>query len=256
MSKIMKFEELRAHCNEAITQLQKLLNEFSSSSCDKTAKRAMLLAYWVKTYVQYIRKEDSFSPESVFKLKRGSVVRVEFGYRVGRELGGRHYAVVLDTENSIHRNTVTVVPLGSWKEDYKGDKFNVLLEDGIYVPICQKIDALFQDSMRMANEAKAMQEKIKASPPENASSLMAGLHQKLAAANAQLETAHAWIEEISQMKLGSIAKVDQITTISKMRISAPLKKTHPLYGIRLSANDLNRIDQQLQELYFPRSTHK
>lgn len=54
------------------------------------------------------------------------------------------------------------------------------------------------------------------------------------------------------MKPGSVAKVDQITTVSKMRISAPLKKNHPLYGVRLSSNDLEKIDRRLLELYFSR----
>ena len=58
------------------------------------------------------------------------------------------------------------------------------------------------------------------------------------------------MEEISQLSSGSVAKVDQITTVSKMRISQPLKKTHPLYGVRLSAEDLDKIDAQLMKLYF------
>lgn len=257
MGKMMKPEELKAHCDEAIVQIQKLLDELSSSERGKTVKRAMLLAYWLKTYVQYILKEDSFSPQSVFKLKRGSVVRVEFGYRVGRELGGRHYAVVLDAENSIYRNTVTVVPLGSLKEGYQEDQFSVLLEDGIYEPVYQKIIALIDDSNRILSEVNAMREEIMASPPETVPARMMLLRQKLSAAEAQNKTAEVWIKEFFQMKPGSVAKVDQITTVSKMRISAPLKKTHPLYGVRLSGNDLDRIDQRLQALYFPRANeHK
>lgn len=251
MSRTMLPTELKAHCDDAVSQLQSLLNDFADSDSGKTVKRSMLLAYWIKTYIQYIRKEDSFSPESVYRLKRGSVVRVEFGYRVGRELGGRHYAVVLDVKNPIHRNTVTVVPLGSLKEELDGD-FNVVLEDGIYSPMYHKIAALIADANRMADEAEAMKDRIEASAPEDAASLRAVFRQKLAAAKAQLKTAQAWIEDISQMKPGSVVKVDQITTISKMRISAPLQKTHPLYGVRLSPRDMDSIDQRLQELYFPR----
>lgn len=252
MSKTMRSEELKVHCDEAISHLQKLLDEFSSSDCSKTMKRAMLLAYWIKTYIQYIRKEDEFAPQSVFKLKRGSIVRVEFGYRVGRELGGRHYAVVLDTNNSIYRNTVTVVPLGSLKPDQPLDQCSVMLGDGIYGPIYKKVEALIQDANRTITEAEAMNEEIKAASPEDAPSLRAVQRQKLAAARRSIETAKSWIREVSQMKPGSVAKVDQITTISKMRISDPLKKTHPLYGVRLSPDDLDKIDRSLLKLYFPK----
>lgn len=252
MSKTMQPEELKTHCNEAISHLQKLLDDFSSSNCSKTMKRAMLLAYWIKTYIQYIRKEDEFAPQSVFRLKRGSIVRVEFGYRVGKELGGRHYAVVLDAENSMYRNTVTVVPLGSLKPDQPPDPFNVMLDDGIYGPIYKKVNALIQDANHTIDEADAMNEKIKTASPEDAPSLRAVQRQKLAAARKSIETAKSWINEVSQMKPGSVAKVDQITTISKMRISDPLKKTHPLYGVRLSPNDLDKIDRSLMKLYFPK----
>ena len=100
----MSLEELADHCGRAVSSLGALLADFSASGIDKMAKRAMLISYWVGTYTKYLREEDSFSPQSVFRLKRGAIVRVEFGYRIGRELGGRHYAVVLDNNNSINRN--------------------------------------------------------------------------------------------------------------------------------------------------------
>lgn len=40
--------------------------------------------------------------------------------------------------------------------------------------------------------------------------------------------------EIDMMKMGSIAKIEQITTVSKMRILDPQKTGDVLYGVRLS----------------------
>lgn len=250
MSKIMTAQELTKHCERAVTDLKNLLLSFAQSTVEKMPKRAMLIAYWVKTYVKYIQREDSFSPESVYKLKRGSVVCVEFGYRIGRELGGRHYAVVLDANNSIHRNTVTVVPLGSLKAHSRDDEYNVLLEDGVYVPVHQKIDALIKDARAALQDALSMNATIDSAVAEDRVVLRTIQRQKRDSAEKLIEQANSWMEEISQLSSGSVAKVDQITTVSKMRISQPLKKTHPLYGVRLSAEDLDKIDAQLMKLYF------
>lgn len=251
MSKNMDQSELNTHCGEAVSELKSLLEDFSESGLEKMKKRAMLLAYWVRTYVKYIRDEDRFSPESVFRLKRGAIVCVEFGYRVGRELGGRHYAVVIDSNNSMHRNTVTVIPLGSLKDGSKDDAYNAVLKDGVYGPVEKKLNALIADAQRSFEEAQAMDEKIDSASPEEKTILRAVQRQKIDSTRKLIVQANAWIKELSHLKAGSVAKVDQLTTISKMRISQPLQKTHPLYGVRLTACDLDKIDEKLRTLYFP-----
>ncbi len=55
--------------------------------------------------------------------------------------------------------------------------------------------------------------------------------------------------EISRMKEGSIALVDQITTISKMRIYDPRNAKGVLSGVRLSPEALDKINDKLKELY-------
>lgn len=47
-------------------------------------------------------------------------------------------------------------------------------------------------------------------------------------------------DEISRMKLGSVAKVEQITTISKIRIIDPKKTADVLSGIRLSDESMKK----------------
>ena len=51
------------------------------------------------------------------------------------------------------------------------------------------------------------------------------------------------------MKTGSIAKIEQITAISKMRIYTPKKAADFLSGIRLSANTMSRINKKIKEFY-------
>ena len=55
--------------------------------------------------------------------------------------------------------------------------------------------------------------------------------------------------EIKRMKTGSIALVDQITTVSKMRIYDPRNARGVLSGIRLSPEALDKINAKLKELF-------
>lgn len=250
MSKTMCDKELAAHCHDSICTLDRELTKLSTSPLDKMKKRAMLIAYWLKTYVRYFTQEDSFSSESVFRLKRGSIVRVEFGYRAGRELGGRHYAVVLDTNNAIHRNTVTVIPLGSVKDKQLDDKYCVTLKDGIYGPVKGKLDALLADGRQSIDDANKMKAELESATPARAQILRALMRARIDNANRVVEKAVEWTSEIDHMSQGSFALVDQITTISKMRISQPLEKTHPLYGVRLTPQDMDKIDEKIHLLFF------
>ena len=51
------------------------------------------------------------------------------------------------------------------------------------------------------------------------------------------------------MKEGSIALVNQITTVSKMRIFDPRNLKGVLAGISLSEENMEKINQKVKELY-------
>ena len=51
------------------------------------------------------------------------------------------------------------------------------------------------------------------------------------------------------MKNGSIALVNQITTISKLRIYDPKNSHDPLAGIKLSNEKLDKIDNEIIRRY-------
>lgn len=81
----------------------------------KDYKKAAILAYWLRDYLGYIKNEKTFMPKRLITYKRGQIVFVNFGFRVGQELGGLHYAIVLDVKNSKNTSTLTVIPLRSKK---------------------------------------------------------------------------------------------------------------------------------------------
>lgn len=55
--------------------------------------------------------------------------------------------------------------------------------------------------------------------------------------------------ELSKMKMGSIALVSQIKTISKMRVKNPTNMNDVLYGIKLSTSNMTAIDEKIIEIY-------
>ena len=55
--------------------------------------------------------------------------------------------------------------------------------------------------------------------------------------------------EVLKMKCGSIALVNQITTISKIRIYDPKTDHDILSGIRLSNEKLDLIDDEIQKKF-------
>ena len=106
MTLVEKVKQLKTY---AVSALSDLLDEYISTS----DKRAGLLSYWIADYVKLLRKEEHVKSYGIFK--RGSVVKVHFGYRIGHEEGGLHYAVVVSNYDFKYAGTLTVIPLTSLK---------------------------------------------------------------------------------------------------------------------------------------------
>lgn len=81
---------------------------------------------WVKLSNSYLQFEKKFKPEKIAKYNPGDVLTVNFGFNVGAEFGGRHYAVVLD-DNNRSAGTVMVIPLSSCSSDEDVKKPSVYL---------------------------------------------------------------------------------------------------------------------------------
>jgi mRNA-degrading endonuclease toxin of MazEF toxin-antitoxin module len=76
-------------------------------------KQQDILTDWLDTWSVYLDFERSFDPRRLVYYKRGDIVLAHFGYNVGNELGGTHYAVVVESDNNLSSGIVTVVPLSS-----------------------------------------------------------------------------------------------------------------------------------------------
>ena len=79
--------------NNVAKMKEKAVNEFSnfidsllSSGQADNEKRAKLISQWAYKYTKYIANEKVFNPEWLPRLKRGSIVFADFGYRIGNAL--------------------------------------------------------------------------------------------------------------------------------------------------------------------------
>lgn len=82
-------------------------------------KQQRILKEWLDVWCKYIGFEKTFDPKKLRYYKRGEIVLAHFGFNVGSELGGTHYAVVVENNNNLSNNTVTVVPISSMADDKK-----------------------------------------------------------------------------------------------------------------------------------------
>lgn len=279
MSKDFTKDDVIQNKKEAIKTLNKMLEIFINDPSGKHLKKAHLLSYWIKDYVRMINFEEKFDPTRNIAYKRGNIVKIQFGFNIGSEYGGLHYGIVLDNNNAHSSPVVTVIPLTSTKENRELHPNSVDLGNDIYRLLKLKYDtidkslkeehheiketlSIFDSVMPVAKESVQELEQCEQGTKEFA--------QKLVIAKGHLDTLEklqsTWEEkyrhnkeqqeyldkiglEISQMKEGSVALVNQITTISKMRIFDPRNLKGVLSGVSLSAENMDKINQKVKELY-------
>ncbi len=262
------------HKKHAIKELNNLFEYYINEPTGKYLKKANLLSYWFETYVKYIREEEVYNPKKQIRYNRGDVIKVNFGFNVGKEYGGLHYAIVLDKNNHLSANVVTVVPLtsGTEAETYQTDVF---LGSELY----SKLDVRHAQMIKKANqelmECKQLNESMEstnslikeliakdsaATTDEASDEIAATLSDNLSVLattrnefNKKVEQAYQDVKfleksrlEIAKLKSGSIALIGQITTIDKSRIYTPRKSTDVLFGIQFSDEKMNTINEAIK----------
>lgn len=200
---------------------------------DKKYKNAALLTYWLFDYLRYLQMEDTFNPRFNIKYQRGQIVYVNFGYRIGSELGGCHYAIVLDVKNSKTNSQVTVIPLKSKRE--KETPYSAVYHVDIQSEIFRLLLSKAKEIGRIERE------KLQQSTTP----------YDIKRVKKQLDIADSVIDFAEEkMNKSSVADLGQICTISKIRIVHPTKTRDPLSGICLSDESMRRIEDKLHFLFF------
>lgn len=260
MTKTFTKEEVILHKKQAIKKLNNLLEMYINNHDVRYLKKANLLSYWLENFSDYIKDETTFNPQELISYKRGDVIKLNFGFNVGSEHGGLHYAIVLDNDNLHSSPVVTVVPLSSGTADsaYRRDVF---LGQELYIKLNAKNKLLLENTANKLNENNAIIEALNCTAnkydqiessndqKEHINMVISDLTKRIEDARKDIDLLKKYKKEISHMKQGSIALMEQITTISKMRIYVPKKSTDTLYGISFSSEAMEKINTQLINLY-------
>lgn len=251
MSVILTSEELEQLINNNVDYFKTALLEYSKSKEEHIRKKAMLISYWIKNYTDMINTEKHFEASRLPKYPRGTVLSVDFGFRIGNELGGRHFAVVVDNHNDIKSNIITVLPMTSKKSNTRISRFTYQLEFdliNLYQEKFDKLTNLHHSKLQQIStgiENVLVRENADLSGKSELDRLLSESH-KVFQAIKNLETIKA---EMSKLKSGSIVNLSQIVTISKQRILNPKQSKDALSGIRLKPNDLDNINKKLEKLF-------
>lgn len=240
--------------NDAINKLNKFLDSCIIQD-NKHLKKANLLSYWFKDFINYIKQEETFNSSLLKEYSRGDIIKVNLGFNVGNEEGGLHYCVVLDKKNAKSYSTLTVVPLSSLKETTKLNKTSVLLGNEIYNNLFVKSKKMLNDSeaeLKLLEKELNIIEKLPEITEEEKivkKFKQDVLSEKIDKNTEKLLLISKITNELFQMKKGTIALVNQITTISKQRIYNPKKDFDILSGIKVSDEKMKLIDEKIKKLY-------
>lgn len=255
MSKPISKEDVVIHKKQAIKKLNNLLEMYINNPSEQYLKKANLISYWLESFSDYVKDEEMFDSTKLISYKRGNIIKANFGFNIGSEQGGLHYAVVLDNNNHHGSPVVTVIPLSSGTEDttYPEDVF---LGQELFSKINSKADSLLSKATKKLEEnlrlAKVLDKALSDTDTDTDSEskqLLQELRNRSKSIQSDINLYKKYVVESNRMKSGSIALVGQITTISKMRIYVPKNSKDILYNISLSPEGMNKINERIKELY-------
>lgn len=248
MSKEKTKEQLEAHKWQALHQMEVYLDSLINSEDPKKMGKSDKLSYWLEDWTKFLDFEPQFSPLSLRRYKRGEIIKVHLGFNIGSEEGGLHYAVVLDKQNAKSSPVITIVPLTSVKpktdiEHLK--KGSLFLGNELFTNLNAKIS---YTTKHLTEEVQLLQQLVEGRE-EMTSEELSSISERLNKAQSELTLLSRMRSEIQKMRQGSIALVNQITTISKIRIYDPKTDHDILSGIKLSNEKLDLIDNEIRQMY-------
>ena len=100
MSKVMTDDELIEHISNSLEKIETMLHTLRTSEHPSDRQKSMKVAYWLNSYADYVLNERTFNAKNLPSYEYRSIINVDFGFRLGSEIGGWHYAVILDKRNN------------------------------------------------------------------------------------------------------------------------------------------------------------
>lgn len=253
----MTNEEMLEHLSSTLEKLENMLHSLGLSDNPTHKQKAMKVAYWLKSYSDFVLNEDKFNINSYPSYKYRSIINVDFGFRLGSEIGGWHYAVVLDKNNNRSSDTVTVVPLVSLKLTSRNSKHTIILPNGIYDAYNKKLESHINIGNKLLSEAKALLSNLEFSmDKEQQDFISTEIRLRTKHANQIIDEGNDIAKQIRKLKGGTVACISQITTISKRRIVTPKSHKHILYNIKISEEEMKLIQNAIVDSYINKDSIK
>ncbi len=254
MSKSLTDEKLKELIDKSTDKLNTFIKELTEENNNKqNKKRAMLLAYWIIDYIRMLKAEKTFDSKKLLKYKRGDIILIDLGFRIGNEFGGRHFAVVIDNFNSKKSGIISVVPLTSKKEKDYNSLYCYELKTGLHELHKQKLDFVVENCKEALKGITEDNVKCRQNPNQEAIDDIAirlkNIHKKI-------DEAYDLKSETDKLKDGTVVNIGQIITVSKIRIINPKQASDSLKGIRLSTEDLDAINEKIKNLFIYKEADK
>ncbi len=245
MGRNISTEKLLEHKKSALCRLESYIDSLIKSPDAKIRGKADKFSYWLEDWTTFLDFEPEFSSASLRRYKRGEIIKAHLGYNVGSEEGGLHYCVVIDKNNSRNSPVLTIVPLTSVKK--KTDllhlhRGNVHLGNELFTNLSSKISYTEKTFLARMVELK---ETIGLLNEETPDDTLANIKRDLDVCKQELVLLNRMKDEVAKMKIGSIALVGQIRTISKIRIYDPKTNFDILSNVKLSTEKLDLIDSEI-----------
>lgn len=214
------------HKDNAINKINSTINYHIIT---KEYKQSHLLSYWFEDFCEYHKNEKDFDSAINGVIRKGTILKVNFGYNIGSELGGLHYCIVLTKFDNLKNNTLTVVPLTSKKSNKKYHKNTVFLGKEIYNKFSEQYNFIY-------NQFKSFKKNINLKKDIIIDN---NLNNELLKMENDLAKIKKFIDRYDKE---SIALINQITTISKQRI---YKDILTYKKIRISNDTMDVIDKAI-----------
>ena len=263
MAKIRK--KINNDLYEAATNLNSIHNMYAKQKIGRhTSNKYQFLTSTTKRLSKFMLNEAQRQEPKIYrKFKRGALIFVEFGVNIGQEMSNRHWAIVLNKEDSVRKGTLTVVPISS-KSGWQSVKIDGLIATSA---------TLFIREYSRSNSIKMflVMESLKNDPQyiyrndDRFIDLYNKYHEMFADKISDMEQPiidEAFIADLSiqidksldlaihydRFRKVSFAKCSDITTISKDRIIFK-NNLDPCGKIVVSQESLDRIDKKIADLY-------
>ena len=205
------------------------------------------------------KKENSEEQPLFKKYKRGTILFVDFGTGVGNEFSLPHFAIVLNNKDNPKNGLLTVVPLSSKNKkgyvDLGKDLINNLIET-----VCKDLE-IIMDTIESVNEIHRIHnlgEKQSKDISEEHKELLISFikkhdptvtHLNDSLFYSWMKTEEKWINDIFykyfKYDKNTFANVNNIKTISKLRIAKPLNPNDPIGRTRISEENLQKIEKEI-----------